>query len=208
MSSTPGTASRTATTRQAEPAKETTTNGSRAGKDARQKGSRAEGDHEGARSAAESGDPRGDRPTRLRALALGPKPVRDLVANPGRRRGASFGTARAARTAAARSADIGRGAASKRPESRRTMARFEEPDADEPARGHGVAVEHDRGRRLRRDHLDAPHPSRVVPAALPAGPGSHVEKVWDFRPLAGRGAGHPMGSRRPFSFAEQTRGAR
>ena len=46
----------------------------------------------------------------------------------------------------------------------------------------------------------------VVPAALPAAPGSHVEEAWDFRPLAGRGAGHPMGSRRPFSFAERTRG--
>ena len=156
MSSTPDIASRTATTKSAEPARETTQNGSGAGEDDRQEGSRAEGDHEGARSEAESANPRGHRHSRLQALALGPKPARDLVPNPGRQRGACFGTARAARTAAPRSADVGRSVAGKAAELRRTMARFEEPR--EPARGHGLAVEHDRGRRLRRDHFDAPHP--------------------------------------------------
>ena len=87
MSSTPGNAGQTATTKDAVPA-ETTRAGVRAAKVGRQEGSRAEGGHEGPRSAAESADPRGDRPTRLRALALGLKPVRDLVANPGRRRAA------------------------------------------------------------------------------------------------------------------------
>ena len=82
MSSTPDTASRTATTKSAEPARETTQNGSGAGEDDRQEGSRAEGDHEGARSEAESANPRGHRHSRLQALALGPKPARDLVPKP------------------------------------------------------------------------------------------------------------------------------
>jgi hypothetical protein len=157
VSSSPGSASRTATTKPAEAAKETTPKGSRAGKDGRQEGSRAKADHEGACSPAESADPRGDRPERLRALALGLKPVRDPVANPGRPRG---GTLRHS----ARRSHCGveerryrprRG--QQEPELRRTMARLEEPDAGEPARGHGR-------RRARLRPAPPPRSSRRAPS--------------------------------------------